>query len=68
LTAAAVTALLIGRTFTDGGHLLAVVIGFACYPLTRDPAVSERARAPIWSPLRDIIPPRSSGDQRRRPH
>jgi hypothetical protein len=49
LTVAAVVALVVGRTFTDGGHLLAVVIGFACYPLTRHSAVIERARSPIWS-------------------
>ena len=65
LTAAAVTALLIGRTFTDSGHLLAVIIGFACYPLTRDVAVAERARAPIWSVSRDVAPPGSSSDRHR---
>lgn len=48
LTIAAVIALLVGRTFTDSGHLLAVVIGFACYPLTRHATVTERARSPIW--------------------
>ncbi len=28
-------------TFTDYGHLLAVAIGFACYPLARRPAASD---------------------------
>ena len=30
-------------TFTDIGHLCAVAIGFACYPLTRDRARRSRA-------------------------
>ena len=49
LTTLVIVALLVGRTFTDSGHLLAVGIGFACYPLTRNPVVAERGRAPIWS-------------------
>jgi len=43
------TALLVGRSFTDAGHFLAVVIGFACYPLTRGTEIERRASAPIWS-------------------
>lgn len=49
LSTAAIVALLVGRTFTDSGHLLAVCIGFACYPLTRGDHVAARARTPIWS-------------------
>lgn len=30
-----VVALLADGTFTDAGHLLALLIGFACYPLVR---------------------------------
>jgi hypothetical protein len=51
LVAAALAALLIGRTFTDVGHLLALGIGFACYPLTTGAATRSRAAGPIWSPL-----------------
>lgn len=66
LTAVAIVALLVGRTFTDSGHLLAVVIGFACYPLTRNAVVTERARAPIWSvtPLPKDPPPGGDGSRR----
>ncbi|MBW4030730.1 MAG: hypothetical protein HIU57_08710 [Acidobacteria bacterium] len=49
LTIAAVAAVAVGRTFTDSGHLLAVIIGFACYPLTRTTAIAERTRSPIWA-------------------
>lgn len=37
------SALISGRTFTDVGHLSAALIGFACYPLTRN-------RGPAWNP------------------
>ncbi len=43
------TALIVGRTFTDAGHFLAVLIGFACYPLTRGAEIGKRAAMPIWS-------------------
>lgn len=36
------------RTFTDFGHFLSVLIGFACYPLTRGP---EKARNPKETPV-----------------
>jgi len=49
LVAVTLTALLVVRTFTDAGHFLAVVIGFACYPLTRGGAIESRAAAPIWA-------------------
>ncbi|TQF75192.1 hypothetical protein FK531_00210 [Rhodococcus spelaei] len=38
------TPLFSGATFTDVGHLSAVVIGLACYPLTR-------ARHGVWDPI-----------------
>jgi len=44
-----VAALLVGRTFTDAGHFLAVVIGFACYPLTKGSEMELRSASPIWS-------------------
>ena len=49
LVVVTITALLVGRTFTDAGHFLAVVIGFACYPLTRGAEIELRAASPIWS-------------------
>ncbi|WP_405685715.1 hypothetical protein OG204_16470 [Streptomyces sp. NBC_01387] len=39
------TPLITGRTFTDLGHFVAVLIGLACYPLTRG-----RGGAP-WNPM-----------------
>jgi len=45
----AVAALLVSRTFTDVGHLLALGMGFACYPLTRGPAARSQMATPIWS-------------------
>lgn len=56
LVAVTLAALLVGRTFTDAGHFLAVVIGFACYPLTRGRELELRATSPIWSVKR---PPRN---------
>lgn len=50
LIVAALAALLMGRTFTDAGHLLALAVGFACYPLTTGPEIRSRAAGPIWSP------------------
>jgi len=52
LIAIAVGALVIGRSFTDAGHLLAVVIGFCCFPLTRDAGARARTSSPIWSARR----------------
>lgn len=63
LTTVAVVALVVGRTFTDSGHLLAVLIGFACYPLTRTSAIAERARTPIWSARTFTDPPSEKGDE-----
>ena len=38
------------RTFTGFGHLTAIAIGFALYPVTRWPAVRARRELPIWRP------------------
>lgn len=53
--------LIVGRTFTDLGHLTSVLIGLACYPLTRH-------RGSTWNPadtyrrgLRSIRRRRSAG-------
>ncbi|MEV2216460.1 rhomboid-like protein [Streptomyces sp. NPDC050997] len=35
--------LLVGRTFTDFGHFVALLIGFACHPVTR-------GRGGVWDP------------------
>jgi hypothetical protein len=48
LVVTAVSALAIGRTFTDAGHLLAVCIGFACYPLSQSDEPRSRISTPIW--------------------
>lgn len=50
--------LIAGNTFTDLGHFSAIMIGFACYPLTAkneekwDPAATWRALRQRMSPLR----------------
>lgn len=59
LTTAAVV-FVVERGFTDAGHLLALLIGLACYPLTTDPAVRARGALPLWPR------PRSTGQRRRR--
>ncbi len=38
--------------FSNYGHLVSVLLGLACYPLTRSAAVRERARVPIYRPWR----------------
>ncbi|MGW2226777.1 rhomboid-like protein [Streptomyces formicae] len=45
------TPLITGRTFTDLGHFTSVLIGLACYPLTR-----SAARTPPWQ-VRRCPPP-----------
>lgn len=44
-----VVALFVGQSFTDVGHLIAIAIGFACYPLTKGSLVRSREATPIWS-------------------
>jgi hypothetical protein len=46
----ATLAFVIGRTFTDFGHLASVVIGLAAYPFTRARSVRERAHRPLYRP------------------
>lgn len=46
LTTALTAALAVHPSFTDFGHLLALGIGFACYPLARTVAVSRRPHEP----------------------
>ncbi len=50
LLAAACGAAIIGGTFSDFGHLAAVMIGFAMYPITRSAGVERRSHGPIWRP------------------
>jgi len=57
LIAAAAGAALIGGTFTDFGHLAAVMIGFAMYPITRSVEVQQRSHGPIWRPAPALLPP-----------
>jgi hypothetical protein len=38
------------RTFTGFGHLAAVAIGFALYPLSRRATARQRLAWPIWKP------------------
>ncbi len=54
LIAVAIAALLISQTFTDVGHLVALAIGFAFCPMTKDDETRSRAEGPVWStrPLR----------------
>jgi hypothetical protein len=52
LVATAVLALLVGRSFTDAGHLLALGIGYAFAPLAFGEALRARATGPIWAPRR----------------
>jgi uncharacterized membrane protein len=49
LVAVAVAALFISQTSTDVGHLLALAIGFAFYPMTRTEQTRSRARGRVWS-------------------
>jgi hypothetical protein len=45
-------AFVIGKTFTDFGHFVSVLIGFAAYPFTWAHTVVERARLPLYRPWR----------------
>ena len=46
----ALFAFVIGRTFTDFGHFVSVVIGLAIYPIVRSASVAQRARIPMYRP------------------
>lgn len=50
LVVGTVAVLAADRAFADYGHLAAVLIGLALYPLTRVPAVRRRDHWPIWRP------------------
>lgn len=49
LLSVVVLAAALGRTFTDFGHLVAVLIGFAMWPLTRRPTRQLEAGTPVWT-------------------
>ncbi|HUW79057.1 MAG TPA: rhomboid-like protein [Candidatus Nanopelagicaceae bacterium] len=44
-------ALVVNQSFTDVGHFLALGVGFAFYPITRDFWVQSRKATPIWSTI-----------------
>jgi hypothetical protein len=48
-------AFVVGRTFTDFGHFVALVIGLSNYPLVRSRAVAERSRIPLYRPWRTAV-------------
>ena len=41
--------------FSNYGHLVSVLLGLACYPLTWSAAVRERARVPMYRPWRTPV-------------
>jgi hypothetical protein len=45
-----VFAFVVGRTFTDFGHLVAALTGFAIYPLIHSHSVDQRAQIPLYRP------------------
>ena len=49
LLSVVVLAAAVGRTFTDFGHLVAVLIGFAMWPLTRQPTQQLQADTAVWA-------------------
>jgi hypothetical protein len=53
-------AFVFGNTFTDFGHFVSVLIGFAIYPLVRGRHVAERARIPLYRPWADSTSSRST--------
>jgi len=61
LLVAAGAAAIVGGTFTDFGHLAAVMIGFAMYPITRSAGVEQRFHGPIWRPA--VTSPAATSDQ-----
>jgi hypothetical protein len=50
LLGSALFAFVFGRTFTDFGHFVAVVIGLAIYPIVHSKSVDLRARIPLYRP------------------
>jgi hypothetical protein len=53
-------AFVVGRTFTDFGHFLSILIGFAAYPFVRAESVVARAQRPLYRPWqwREELEPR----------
>jgi len=49
LLSVVVLAAVVGRTFTDFGHLVAVLLGFAMWPLTRRPTQQLEHGTPVWA-------------------
>ncbi len=37
-------------TFSDYGHVVSVLLGLACYPVTRAPSALQRSRVPMYRP------------------
>lgn len=58
----ALLAFVVGRTFTDFGHFLSVLIGLAAYPFTRAESVAARARRPLYRPWRSAAPATTAPD------
>jgi hypothetical protein len=50
LGSCALFAFAIGRTFTDFGHFVAVLIGLVIYPALRSAGVDDRSRIPMYRP------------------
>ena len=40
----------INATFSDYGHVVSVLLGLACFPLTRTPGALQRGRVPMYRP------------------
>ena len=55
LVVGAVALVALDRGFADYGHLVAVLIGFALYPLTLAPTVRRRDHWPIWRPPEIVV-------------
>ena len=45
----------VDSSFSDYGHLVAVVIGLSLYAVTRTPAEQIRSRWPIWRPPEELV-------------
>lgn len=45
--------------FVNYGHLMSVLLGLACYPITRSDAVRERARVPLYRPWLPAMRPQT---------
>jgi cytosine/uracil/thiamine/allantoin permease len=43
-------AFVLDKTFTDFGHFVSVLIGFAIYPVVHSRSVDDRAHIPLYRP------------------